>query len=199
MQSLKTGLRKTAGGTIETKLSRFLFIYTRYRLTPHATTGQPPAVMLMGRCPRSHLDILYPDQSKCVVQSQDWQKSAHDKRFKDRRIKDGNTVREKNFAQGPQWLNGTVLRKLGPCSFLIHLDDGREVHKHIDHLCPRVPETTSPPMSQDHNPAESCDFELDPQLPVPTLERQHNTKTQTEHKRQWSTTKDFGQWTATLI
>ena len=45
-------------GSIETKLSCFLF---KYRLTPHSTTGISPAKLLLGRHPRSRLDILHPD------------------------------------------------------------------------------------------------------------------------------------------
>ena len=39
---------KTTTGDLETRLARFFF---QYRLTPHATTGQPPAELLMGRRP----------------------------------------------------------------------------------------------------------------------------------------------------
>ena len=77
----------------------------------------------------------------------------------------GDTVWAKNFAQGPQWLSGTVLRELGPCSFLVLLDDSREVHKHIDHLRPRVPESTSSSQSQAQTPDESCD--IDPPASTP--------------------------------
>jgi len=55
VQTLKMGLKKMTVGNIEDKLARFLF---QYRITPHTTTGQSPAELLMGRRPRSHLDIL---------------------------------------------------------------------------------------------------------------------------------------------
>ena len=47
VQTLKEGLKRLTSGCLETKLSRFLF---QYRITPHTTTGQPPAQLLMGRC-----------------------------------------------------------------------------------------------------------------------------------------------------
>ena len=61
MQSFKNALRKIQGGSLQSRLTQFLF---RYRLTPHTTTGYSPAEMLMGRRPRSHLDLLHPDIGK---------------------------------------------------------------------------------------------------------------------------------------
>ena len=58
VQSFKNALRKIQGGSLQSWLTRFLF---RYRLTPHTTTGYSAEEMLMGRRPRSHLDLLHPD------------------------------------------------------------------------------------------------------------------------------------------
>ena len=62
-------------GSLETRLSKFLFWY---RLTPHSTTGVPPAELLLGRIPRSILDLLKSDLTDKVKQKQDSQKTAHD-------------------------------------------------------------------------------------------------------------------------
>ena len=61
VQSFKQSMRKFTSGSIESKLSRFLFTY---RLTPHATTSQSPAELLLKRRPRSRLDILVQVLSK---------------------------------------------------------------------------------------------------------------------------------------
>ena len=58
VQTMKRGLKNTAGATIQEKLSKFLFTY---RLTPHSTTGVLPAELLMGHRLRSRLDLLFPD------------------------------------------------------------------------------------------------------------------------------------------
>ena len=39
--------KKMKDGTIQTKLSRFLF---KYRITPHSTTGISPSELMFGRC-----------------------------------------------------------------------------------------------------------------------------------------------------
>ena len=54
VQTFKEAILKTTGD-LDTRLARFLF---QYRLTPHTTTGLSPAEMLLGRRPRSHLDLL---------------------------------------------------------------------------------------------------------------------------------------------
>ena len=57
VQTLKNGLCKTKGGDLESRLYKYL---ARYLLTPHSTTGQTPAELLMNRKPRSRLDLVYP-------------------------------------------------------------------------------------------------------------------------------------------
>ena len=56
VQTFKEAMRKT--GDLEIRINRF---HSQYRITPHATTGQPPAQLLMGRRPRTLLDLLVPD------------------------------------------------------------------------------------------------------------------------------------------
>jgi len=46
VQTFKLGIKKQLTGTLQTKLSRFLF---HYRLTPNATTGVAPAELMLTR------------------------------------------------------------------------------------------------------------------------------------------------------
>ena len=57
VQTFKLSIKKQLTGTLQTKLSRFLF---HYRLTPSATTGVAPAELLLTRRSRSHLDSVVP-------------------------------------------------------------------------------------------------------------------------------------------
>jgi len=57
LQTLKLGIWKQLAGTLQTKVSCFLF---NYRLTTNATTGVAPAELLLLRRPRSHLDSVVP-------------------------------------------------------------------------------------------------------------------------------------------
>ena len=57
VQTFKLGIKKQLAGTLQTKVSRFLF---NYRLTPNATTSVAPAEFLLFRRPRSYLDSVVP-------------------------------------------------------------------------------------------------------------------------------------------
>ena len=98
VQTLKTGLKKMTVGNIEDKLARFLF---QDRITPQTTTGHSPAELLMGRRPRSHLDILKPNISDRLSINQERQKEGHDQGTVHRSYAVGDAVWVRNFSQGP--------------------------------------------------------------------------------------------------
>ena len=110
VQVFKEGLKKFTKGTLETKLARFLF---QYRLTPHTTTGIPPAELLMGRQLRSHLNLCNPDLASRVHIRQEAQKNSHDRGTKEREFQVGDQVLVRNFAGGPPCLQGKVLERRG--------------------------------------------------------------------------------------
>eukprot|EP00731_Ephydatia_muelleri_P013975 Em0007g1285a len=100
VQTLKEALKKTTGD-METRLARFLF---QCRITTHTTT---PAELLLGRKPRTHLDLIRPESSGStpqlakapskavqmrVAQSQHRQKEGHERRAKQRNFTVGQSV-----------------------------------------------------------------------------------------------------------
>ena len=154
VQTLKTALKKDPGGvSLETQLSRFLF---RYRLTPHSTTGIPPAELLLGRRPRSHLDLLRPDIAGRVRKKQVEQKVTHDRHCRPRELSVGQPVWVKSLPTGTPWLPGTITQAQSVERLRIRLQDGRTVDRHIDHVRPRVEATQAEPPSE-------------PLIPVPEL------------------------------
>ena len=75
VQTLKRGIARISGTTLQERVSKFLF---NYRLTPHSVTGVAPSELLFGRRIRCRLDLWFPDTSQ-RVESQQWkQKQAHD-------------------------------------------------------------------------------------------------------------------------
>ncbi len=131
VQTFKQGIKRLKDGTVETKLSCFLL---RYRLTPHTTTGRSPAELLLGRQPRSLLDLLHPDVSSKVLERQAGQKRAHDTHTRARSFQPGDHVYVQNFSGTPAWLDGKILDQTGPVSYRVQLSDGRIRKRHIDHL-----------------------------------------------------------------
>ena len=125
--------------SLETRISRFLFWY---RLTPHSTTGVPPAELLLGRIPCSQLDLLKPQLSSKVQQKQDAQKKNHDVHSKRREFRVGDTVFVRDFPSGKKWLTGSVTEVKGPLSYNVTLSDGRVVRQHIDHIYIRTSSAT---------------------------------------------------------
>ena len=99
VKTLKEGLKK-CGNTesLQCRISRILF---HYRITPHSTTGVPPAELLFGRRIRSHLDQVKPDLTNQVTLKQTLQKKYHDCGTKSRSFQIGDAVLVKNQTSGP--------------------------------------------------------------------------------------------------
>jgi hypothetical protein len=134
----KEGIEKMKEGSMRTKLLRFLL---KYRITPHTTTGLPPAKLLMGRHLRTQLDLIQPNLGDRVKEKQLQQKAVHDYHAKERIIKTGNLVYAKDFRKHKSWM---AVKKTGPVLAEIQLDDGLVIRRHQDHLRIRtdVPQTT---------------------------------------------------------
>lgn len=87
VQTFKCGVKQISEGLLETKLSRFLF---KYRIMLLTTTGHSPSELLLGRQPRSPLDLLHPDTKARVQRSQARQKYGHDKHARAQAFQDGD-------------------------------------------------------------------------------------------------------------
>ena len=46
----------------------------------------------------------------------------------------GQQVLVKSWRPGPDWVPGVITQQLGPVSYLVKLNDGREWKRHIDHI-----------------------------------------------------------------
>ena len=71
VQTIKTVLKKMTSSNIDDKLDCFLF---QYSITPHTTTSRSPAKLLLGKRPRSHLDVLRKNVTDRVSNKQKRQK-----------------------------------------------------------------------------------------------------------------------------
>ena len=90
--------------------------------------------LLLGRRPRTRLDLLKPNIAERVERKQEDQKARYDKKAKSRTFHVGNHVFVKNFGAGSKWLPGKIVNMSGPVSFLVELEDGRSRRCHQDHL-----------------------------------------------------------------
>ena len=132
VQVFKDGMRKSTGGSIESRVARFL---SRYRTTPQSTTGTTPAELMFGRKLRTRLDLLKPDLEVAVRRKQTKQKAAHDYRATDCSFKEGAYVYVYNQAGSPKWLPGTIIKKTGFASYLVQLENSqKQLSRHQDHI-----------------------------------------------------------------
>ena len=126
VQILKSGLKKVMEGDLDTRIARVLFAY---RLAPHSTTGVSPSELLLGRKPRSRLDLFRPNTAKRVENKQLQQKTAHDVSARQRKFEVGDLVYVLNFRAGEKWIPGKIIQSNGPVSFCIQLQNGKIVRR----------------------------------------------------------------------
>ena len=130
VQTVKRGVSQTSGTTLQEKLSKFLLTY---RITPQATTGVPPADLLMGRRLRSRMDRFFPDLAQRVETRQSQHAQQHDSSKPLRTFKVGDLVYTKDFSTTPvSWTPGKVVKVTGPLSYQVELLDRRVVRRHVD-------------------------------------------------------------------
>ena len=168
VQTFKLGMKKQTNGTIQTKLSRFLF---HCRLTPNATTGVAPAELMLNRQPRSHLDSIKPNLKGTVTQQQEKQKNQHDARSRVRTFKPGDLVLVRNFGRGAnssQWLPGVIKGSCTTNSYKIQLNHDHIVQRHADHIRARQGDCDIP----------SSEFDSDDALPFPATSQAANDSNQ---------------------
>ena len=145
VQVFKRGMKKSGSGELETKLARFLL---HYRTTPHATTGTTPAELLMGRSPRTHLDMLRPNISARVESKQLSQKLHHDDRSRKRSFLPQEKVYVREAGNNSPWTAGVIESRRGSVHYEMKMEDGKLVKRHIDHIQPRTSTPTDVPEKQ---------------------------------------------------
>ena len=125
------------GGTVHTRLSRFLLAY---RSTPQTTTGVTPAELLLNRRLRTRLDLIRPELRHRVKTQQEAQKVHHDNTDntkKERQFAEGDNVLVKNFSPEPKWKKAHIASRTGPLSYTVKYEDRLVTRRHVDYLLKR--------------------------------------------------------------
>ena len=172
VKSFKRSIKKMhSSGSIKDTVSRYLL---QQHITPHTTTGQTPAELMMQRRLRSRLQLIKPDLNATVRKKQRSQKLTFDKKTKSQFFTVDETVHCKNHStQGDNWLEGTVVARSGPVSYMVELYDGRIVRRHASQLLKRDKQCVKTPM-QDLNaevsdePPETPPYHSDTDVPNET-------------------------------
>ena len=101
---------------------------------PHTTTGVPPCEMLMNRKLRSRLDLFHPKISGKVESHQAKQKELCDQRSLRQFTENGKVYVQDFTTRKPKWIPGTVIEVTGLLTYMIKLQDGATVQRHVDHV-----------------------------------------------------------------
>ena len=165
VQTVKQGIKRTPGKTIQERLSKFLF---NYRITPHTTTGIPPCELLMKRKLRSKLDLIFPNVHKRVEENQQKQKQNRDCSNPVRKFKVNDQVYVENFpTTKPRWIPGIVVKVTGPLSYEVELERGQRVKRHVDNVKGRTEESSN---STACSPTADQDSASEVDLPGPEVQ-----------------------------
>ncbi len=123
VQKFKKMMKKCSEGMLTAKVARMLFSYW---LTPHTTTGQSPAELLLRSKLQCTLDPIKPGAGKTEGQIRIITKKAKGCCFKT----GGLTLTRNISLLGPKWTLGIMESATGPESYKVMLCDGRVVRRH---------------------------------------------------------------------
>ena len=112
------------GKSLNHRLSDFLF---DYRSSEHATTAVSPSELFFQRKLRTRFNLLRPDTKSVVTSKQADQKMGHDKHSKLRSLFPGQPVMVRDFRKHNKWIPGHILKKLGPVTYSVEIENGHVV------------------------------------------------------------------------
>ncbi|XP_062405896.1 uncharacterized protein K02A2.6-like [Sardina pilchardus] len=126
-------------GSLQHKMANFLLAY---RNSTHATTGQTPAMLFLGRTLRSRLDLLKPNLHQHVQRKQS--KSALRSNMRPlRTFRVGQRVLARDYRNNTQkWQSGTITSQTGPLTYTVDIGHDMVWRRHVDQLLDAAGPTT---------------------------------------------------------
>lgn len=109
----------------------------RYRNTPHSTTGESPAQLLMGRCLRTRLDLMLPSVKNKVEKTQR-NTIENTSNRRDRMFDVGDDVQVRMY-NGEKWIKGFIVQVLGSRYYCVETKQG-VIKRHVDQIM-KIPTT----------------------------------------------------------
>ena len=140
VQTLKQAMRamKREKGALHVKLATFLLAY---RNTPHCTTNETPAMLMMGRNLRTRLDLVKPSVRGTVEKNQASQSTYLGSL---RQLQVGQTVAARQYnTKDEKWVRGVITAQDGPLSYQVKIRPDTTVKRHIDQIMDSLPVSES--------------------------------------------------------
>ncbi|XP_055347368.1 uncharacterized protein K02A2.6-like [Paramacrobiotus metropolitanus] len=137
VQTVKDGVAKLMADchALPDALRQFLW---RYRSAPHATTGQSPAELFIGRKLRSTLDLLVPVMATATERNRERYQKNFDKRTKSKEFHSGQLVlvRDYRLNRTVDWISGKLVRRYGTKVWDVKVGD-LMWRRHVNQMRPR--------------------------------------------------------------
>jgi hypothetical protein len=127
VQTFKNHLEKglTSGRTLDMLVAEILM---QYRVTEHPATGVAPAQLMLGRKPRTKLDLIRPEVGKTMIEHREAYTKRmirnHDKKCREKTFKELDVVMVKNYREGHKWVKGVVIKVCGARWYRVKTDCG---------------------------------------------------------------------------
>lgn len=132
VQSFKNAMKasKYDQGNLHTKIARFLFAY---RNSPHSTTSESPAFLMLGRTLRSRISMLRPNLAATVNKNQQKQVNSHS-HARLRTFNIGDHVLVRDYRKDQLWQSGIIHSSTGPLSSQVEISPGKYWRRHADQI-----------------------------------------------------------------
>lgn len=128
VKTIKNFFKKCS--TSKPHLNKFLLMY---RNTPHSTTRETPAQLMLGRSTRLPFDALMPNTSEVVIKRQISQINNGGNRIISFKI--GENVLAKDYRNNnAKWQKGKITKCIGNNMYEVELKDGMVWERHKDQL-----------------------------------------------------------------
>ena len=151
VQIFKQAMIHNKSGLMKERVLAFL---TKYRSTPHTTTGVSPSELILGRKMRTHLDLLHPSLQSSVFKEQARQKDHYDRSSREREVSVGENVFVRNYGEKDRkWISGVITKKTGPVSYQVDTDRHGVIRRHQNQIRTTSCDVITDPIStyQDSN------------------------------------------------
>nr|CAI5860697.1 unnamed protein product [Callosobruchus analis] len=131
VQTLKKSLKAMLYDNNNTNMMQKVnLLLMQYRKMPNITTGKSPSLLMFGREIKTRLDKIIPVEGLTLTDESAETKSGNNCT---RQFPVGVRVAARNY-QGDKWLFGRVHEVLGTLHYLILLDNGKMIKRHVDQI-----------------------------------------------------------------
>ncbi|XP_033733620.1 uncharacterized protein K02A2.6-like [Pecten maximus] len=145
VQTFKMSMKHAKGDNRNRSLQEQLSVFLlKYRTKPHALTNETPSKLLYGRNLRTRLDLVKPDLTGKVLESQNRMKLSKHCSATVREFTPGQRVMVREYrCSDKKWIPAQIQDQTGPLSYTVDPGHGILWRRHTDQLRPTAVDPTT--------------------------------------------------------